>query len=418
MTDSSDKHTTVLLGATVALLLLIAIPMGVGIATTTELFFGPYTYHLFIILTVAIVVFGAWFLIRLSRELKRRGRLARSIAFVIYLVVVVVVGVDLALELFPRLIPPRVMANLPYGGNFLFPQGTATHEYRKDLMVKARPNAVVEIFYVNDLVRHGQISPIYDYPTTHILFATDSQGFRNQDDATTADIVVLGDSFTELPYMNVENIWTNLVARRTGLSIRNLGVSCYGTLQEAEVLRQWGLGYRPRVVVLAFYEGNDIFDCEEFERFRQSGLSYPVWAARQYPTRLGWLDRRPVMAMLRMALLPYQRMAERWSGQDARTASLRRAYFNPLELEAGGQRQKIGLLSFNLMLLNADREKVRSQRGWTLCREAIAQMKRRCDEAGAKLAVVLHPDQRTSLSAAPSRRIHTRGPARFRRFQS
>jgi len=389
--NPSDKRTLIVLAAALLLLLAIAVPTGVGIATSSERVFGPYTDHLFLLLNTGIIACAVWATVLVVRDLKRRRRLATAIVFVVYLVVVVVVGFDGVLELFPRLIPPRVLANLPFGGGYFYSQGTATHELRSDLGIKPRPHVNVEVFYVNDLVRYGQISPVYDYPTTHILFATDSQGFRNSDEATTADVVVLGDSFTELPYMRIEDVWPSLLAQRTGWKVRNLAVSGYGPMQQAVVLQKWGLAYRPRLVVLGFYEGNDILDCADFDAFRRSGLPYFKWVVRRFSKPSDWFKRRPVVAILQMLLLPYERIAERWSGENSRTRAMRRSYFNPVEVESGGERRKIGLLSLNLMLLSADADKVRSQPGWPLCQDALREMKETCEKAGATFVLVYIP---------------------------
>jgi len=389
--NPSDKRTIIVLVVTLALLLVIAIPLGVGITTSSALFLGPYTDHIFLLLTAAIAGCTVWTVVLGGRELQRRGKMRQGIVFVIYLITVVLVGLDGVLELFPRLIPPRVLATLPFGGHYFYPHGTATHEFRDDLGIKPRPNVFVDIFYVNDLVRYGQISPIYDYPTTHILYATDSQGFRNNDEATTADVVVLGDSFTELPYMRLEDVWPSIVARRTGWKVRNLAVSGYGPLQQAVVLRKWGLAYHPRLVILAFYEGNDVYDCSEFDSFRRSGMHYSKWVVHRFSKRFDWFRRRPIVAILRMTLLPYQRIIERHFTGDSRTRALRRAYFNPIEFEAGGQRRKIGLFSFSLMLLTASHDQVTSHPGWPLCQSALREMKQMCDANGAAFMVVYVP---------------------------
>jgi hypothetical protein len=97
------------------------------------------------------------------------------------------------------------------------------------------------------------------------------------------------------------------------------------------------------------------------------------------------------VAILRLPLLPYQRIIERWRGENERMRALRRAYFNPVEFEAGGQRHKIGLFSFNLMLLSAGSEQVRSQAGWPLFKDALGEMKQMCDETSATLVVVYIP---------------------------
>jgi len=384
----SGRRRTIFLAALAAVLGAAVVLLGAAVVRSPRPVLGKFTYHIFIALSVAFAAATMALLADLVLAARRRGRLGRSLAFAVYLLVVVAVGFDGILELFPRLIPPRVLANLPFGGNYLYPRGTGTHEFRPDLGFKPRPHVKVEYFYTNDLARYGQVPPVYDYPSTHILFATDSQGFRNREDATTADIVVLGDSFTELPYLPYGEIWPNLLARRTGLRVRNLAVSGYGPIQEAVVLRRWGLAYRPRTVLLGFYEGNDILDCEEFDRFRRSGLSYPLWLVRRYGGRMGWLHRRPIVAVLRLLALPYEKVAESWrSGSGAAS----RHRFNPVEFEAGGKRLKIGLLSVNLKLLSADAEKVRAQRGWPLCKRALREMKELCDRAGARFVLIYIP---------------------------
>lgn len=384
--SSLGSHPAFLIGI-LALLCALVVPLGVAIARSGEPPFGRWSYPLFVVLNLAIAGLGGWLLFDAGRRLKRRGRLLRGIVFVVYLLVVVVVGLDLVLEFFPRLIPPKVLATLPFGGNYLYPRGTATHEYRRDLGFKPRPHVRVEFFYTHDLVRYGQVSPFVEIRKSHIAYSTDAQGFRNRDEATTADVVVLGDSFTELPYIDYDEVWPNVLAARTGLRIRNLAVSGHAPTQQLVVLRTWGRAYKPRLVIFAFYEGNDILECEAFEDFRLSGLNYPVWLVRRYAGRMGWFERRPVVAILRMLLLPYKRIGEAWGRDRAR----RRSQFNPIEFEAGGHRLKIGLLSTNLNILKDDAAAVRSQAGWPLCRRALEAMKETCDEAGATFLVVYIP---------------------------
>ena len=45
----------------------------------------------------------------------------------------------------------------------------------------------------------------------------------------------------------------------------NLGVSRFGTLQQLVVLRRYALPQRPKLVVWFFFEGNDLYDDQEFE---------------------------------------------------------------------------------------------------------------------------------------------------------
>lgn len=118
-------------------------------------------------------------------------------------------------------------------------------------------------------------------------FTFNGQGFRSRTDYTAADVVMLGDSFIEGWFVSDGETCADRLADRTGLTVANLGQSGYGTLQELRMLELYGLALRPRLVVWFFYEGNDLYDDEDFEGnlsyFRRVGGT--VAELRQ---RLGW----------------------------------------------------------------------------------------------------------------------------------
>jgi hypothetical protein len=79
--------------------------------------------------------------------------------------------------------------------------------------------------------------------------------------AGTRRIVILGDSFMEAYQVPVEASLPYRLQQLlapVGFEVVNLGVGGYGTAQELRHLREEGLRYRPEIVVLAFYTGNDI----------------------------------------------------------------------------------------------------------------------------------------------------------------
>jgi hypothetical protein len=82
-------------------------------------------------------------------------------------------------------------------------------------------------------------------------------------------IVALGDSYTEGLQVDASKRWTSVlqnslsscsVLRNKKIHVINLGVSGYGTAQEALVLQHAGLLYDPDMVILLFYAGNDVSD--------------------------------------------------------------------------------------------------------------------------------------------------------------
>jgi len=88
----------------------------------------------------------------------------------------------------------------------------------------------------------------------------DHNGFRNQTDLKSADIVVIGDSFVEGLTVSDAQLVTSLLAHLQGKVVANLGQSTYGPQQELIVLKRYGLPLRPRTVVWMFFEGNDLAD--------------------------------------------------------------------------------------------------------------------------------------------------------------
>lgn len=94
----------------------------------------------------------------------------------------------------------------------------------------------------------------------------DHNGFRNETDLKSADIVVIGDSFVENMTTPTPQLMTSLLANLQGRVVANLGQYGYGPLEEKAVLRRYGLPLRPRTVVWMFYEGNDLGDVVHYHK--------------------------------------------------------------------------------------------------------------------------------------------------------
>ncbi len=97
-----------------------------------------------------------------------------------------------------------------------------------------------------------------------VEYRSDENGFRNPPGQRRADVVFIGDSYTEAATVAEENTFVRRVAQSTGLSVVNLGRGAYGPQQELIVLKRYGLSYEPRVVVWQLFEGNDLLDAEVF----------------------------------------------------------------------------------------------------------------------------------------------------------
>jgi len=82
------------------------------------------------------------------------------------------------------------------------------------------------------------------------------------------DLLTVGDSFTYCTTVRAEETWTVALATRLGVSARNLGTTGKGPMEYLQVLHSFGLSRPPRVVVFAYYGGNDVRDMLEVLAFR------------------------------------------------------------------------------------------------------------------------------------------------------
>lgn len=115
-----------------------------------------------------------------------------------------------------------------------------------------------------------------------IPYVTDSDGFRNSQGRKSADVVFIGDSFTEAAQVKESETFAGLVERMTGLTGVNLGRGAYGPQQEAIVLRRYGLKYRPKAVVWQLFPGNDLWDSADFEKWRNEPDNKPPLLRRYF----------------------------------------------------------------------------------------------------------------------------------------
>ena len=98
-----------------------------------------------------------------------------------------------------------------------------------------------------------------------ITFTTDARGFRNRQSRDQTDVVLIGDSYVEGWSVSDDETSAAVLERQLGRPVSNFGVSGFGTLQQLIVLRRYALAQRPRLVVWFFFEGNDLYDDQEFE---------------------------------------------------------------------------------------------------------------------------------------------------------
>src|SRR5215204_5017934 len=111
---------------------------------------------------------------------------------------------------------------------------------------------------------------LYKIPEGTVSVTYNSVGWRDlEHEVEKPDgvfrILVLGDSFMEANSVPLDNTFHRQLekfARATGNNVEviNMGVSGYGTLQEYLVFQDIGHLYNPDLVLVGFYDGNDVIN--------------------------------------------------------------------------------------------------------------------------------------------------------------
>lgn len=87
----------------------------------------------------------------------------------------------------------------------------------------------------------------------------DANGFRNDTVPQKVEIVALGDSQTWGVNVERQDAWPQQLSKISGRSVYNMGLGGFGPVQY-RVLTPQALGLSPKIIVVGFYLGNDIYD--------------------------------------------------------------------------------------------------------------------------------------------------------------
>lgn len=120
-----------------------------------------------------------------------------------------------------------------------------------------------------------------------VTFVTDHEGFHNSQDRTQADLIFVGDSFTEAGNLPEGDNFAQRTATALGQSVRNLGRAGYTGPSELIVLQKYGLKCRPRTVIWQFAESNDLDEAVIFAQWLNAGrpdyLEFMGWPGANHP---------------------------------------------------------------------------------------------------------------------------------------
>lgn len=139
-----------------------------------------------------------------------------------------------------------------------------------------------------------------------VRFATDKDGFRNSQDLAQADLVFLGDSFTEAGNVPEDKTFVRLSAARLNMTGVNLGRAGYTPPTELIVLRNHALERHPRIVIWQIAESNDLTEAILYEKWLEQGRPpYTANAPSGVATRAeSWRRRSPTYRIFSLLRRP------------------------------------------------------------------------------------------------------------------
>ena len=267
--------------------------------------------------------------------------------------------------------------------------------------LRTRVDAINEWRY-GDIVRMGYVpAAVSDGVLHRFTFQTDDEGFRNARVRERVDVAALGDSFTDAMTLPIADAWPTRLEQQTGWAVQNYGTAGFGPQQELLTLKEFASRHHPRVVVLAYFAGNDLFDAEAFDDFAISGGA--IRRAVQ-----GWQIKDVVSRADTWFLVSAMRAAGAWASTfDRAEARAVAAPVRPAVLVApasgvafdrgmftavvSGHTIRWAFMPPYLNTLNFSERDLAARKGWTLTQQAIGEMQDVSRGIGAKFVVMLLP---------------------------
>lgn len=202
-----------------------------------------------------------------------------------------------------------------------------------------------------------------------VQFRTDENGFRNPPGLREAEIVFIGDSFTEAGNVPEADTFVQQAGQQLGVKVANLGRGWYGPQQELIVLKRWGLPYQPKVVVWVFFEGNDVQDAEKYAIRMDRSSNWLTGGERWRRPAWGWVKR---VRTFRLLFGLYEQVAKR-----------------PLEGKLQGSDGRQEIIEFHYR--HDPRVLETHRRGWRETQASLREARDLCGAAGIRLVVMAIP---------------------------
>jgi hypothetical protein len=296
--------------------------------------------------------------------MKKSRNIPRSLAAVVGNFALVILGVGIALVLtelflrrFPNWVPREVRVDPPVRRVQAYVDETYDLRLSDGDLFTLDKEAIAPLWPENDEV------------VAHVHMTTDANGFRNLlPEQASYGIVALGDSFTR--GTGVATAWPQVLAQFAGIDVFNLGDVGIGPQQELLILQKFGIEKRPKWVVLAYFEGNDLYDAAAYD------LATPF-----------------IVSRLGKYLLTQGADAWRASGLANAHAAIAPQYRYPISERINDTNLTMAFFPGYIAWLSVSREAIKSSNNYRLATEAILKMQGLTEAEGARFLFVYVPSK-------------------------
>lgn len=222
---------------------------------------------------------------------------------------------------------------------------------------------------------HGDLAQLNfdrDPYAKNVEYRSDKDGFRNHRQIDQADIIVLGDSYSEAINVPEAAGYVYRLGEKLAMSTKNLAVAGYTTPHESVILGEYGLPMNPKLVILQIAESNDLAENEIYYDWVKGGKKPKQFETLTLDKKESWKMRSPSYRLFQL-LFPLT--------------------LNPYKLQ-GIQTDAQGN-EWLTRFLQAPNEgmKPKEKIGWDVMKGALLRMSELCQEKGIPLLVILIPDK-------------------------
>ncbi len=218
---------------------------------------------------------------------------------------------------------------------------------------------------------HADI-PFHVDESETIAYRINELGFRGTTPVPSqVDMVTLGDSFTF--GLGSASPWTERTAQILKWQVLNLGASGASPPTQIPPLIEYGLPRQPRVVIYAYFEGNDFYPCNQ--------------PARSQGAR--WGDKVVTPDLLRIVELQVSRLFS----PPSITSELNYNVVTPLQAMFNQQPVDLTFAPAYVATLTLDKSRLRTSENWRIVSRNLLRMRDLVEAKDAMFILVYIPEQ-------------------------